>query len=79
MPQKRRVASFVSVIGFAVLATQLIQGSPAGAASPYKVVPGWGQLTAPLKWGEVPNVAIDPKGTVFVFSRSRLAALDASP
>ena len=70
MPRKRRIAFFVSVVGSSVLAAHLIQGSSAGAASPYKVVPGWGQLTAPLKWGEVPNVAIDPKGTVFVFTRS---------
>jgi sugar lactone lactonase YvrE len=70
MPAKRRIAICVSVAGLAVLATHLIQGSSAAAASPYTVVPGWGQLTAPLKWGEVPNVAIDPKGTVFVFTRS---------
>jgi hypothetical protein len=70
MPQKRRIAFFVSVVGLAVLAAHVIQGNSAGAASPYKVVPGWGQLASPLKWGEVPNVAIDPKGTVFVFTRS---------
>jgi DNA-binding beta-propeller fold protein YncE len=69
MAQKRRIAFLVPVVGLAVLAAHMIQVSPAGAASPYKVVPGWGQLTAPLKWGEVPNVAIDPKGTVFVFTR----------
>ena len=27
-------------------------------------------MPSPLKWGEVPNVAIDPKGTVFVFTRT---------
>jgi DNA-binding beta-propeller fold protein YncE len=70
MPKKRRLALFVSFVGLAVLAAYLIQGRPAGAASPYTVVPGWGQLTPPLKWGEVPNVAIDPGGTIFVFTRS---------
>jgi sugar lactone lactonase YvrE len=70
MLSTRRFAFFLSVVGLAVLAAQLIQGSSAGAASPYQVVPGWGQLAPPLKWGEVPNVAIDPKGTVFVFTRS---------
>ncbi|HWW82659.1 MAG TPA: peptidyl-alpha-hydroxyglycine alpha-amidating lyase family protein [Vicinamibacterales bacterium] len=70
MLSTRRLAFFLSVVGLAVLAAQLIQGSSAGAASPYQVVPGWGQLAPPLKWGEVPNVAIDPKGTVFVFTRS---------
>ena len=69
MPQKRCMLFLVPVVGLAVLVAHVIQ-VPAGAASPYKVVPGWGQLTAPLKWGEVPNVAIDPRGTVFVFTRS---------
>jgi sugar lactone lactonase YvrE len=70
MPQKHRIAFFMSVIGLAILAAHVIRGNSAGAASSYKVVPGWGQLAAPLKWGEVPNVAIDPKGTVFVFTRT---------
>ena len=70
MPQKRRIAFFVSGLGLVVLGAYAVQGSSAGAASQYRAVPGWGQLTAPLKWGEVPNVAIDPKGTVFVFTRS---------
>jgi sugar lactone lactonase YvrE len=70
MLQKRRIAFLIPVVGLAVLVAHVIQGSSAGAASSYQVVPGWGQLTAPLKWGEVPNVAIDPKGTVFVFTRT---------
>jgi sugar lactone lactonase YvrE len=79
MPQKRRVAFLVLLVGFSVLAAHLIQMSPANAASPYKVVPGWGQLTAPLKWGEVPNVAIDPKGTVFVFTRTEPPVVELNP
>jgi sugar lactone lactonase YvrE len=70
MPQKRHLAVCVLVVGSALLSARLIQGRSAAAASPYRTVPGWGQLTPPLKWGEVPNVAIDPKGTVFVFTRS---------
>jgi len=70
MPRKRRIAFCLPAVGLAVLAVHLFHASSAGAASPYTVVPGWGQLTAPLKWGEVPNVAIDPKGTVFVFTRT---------
>jgi sugar lactone lactonase YvrE len=42
----------------------------AHAQSPYKAVPGWGQLPGGEKWGEVPNIAIDAKGTIFVFRRS---------
>src|SRR5579862_3257298 len=70
MSQNRRIAFCVFVVGLAVPAARAIDGSSAGAASQYRVVPGWGQLAAPLKWGEVPNVAIDPKGTVFVFTRA---------
>jgi sugar lactone lactonase YvrE len=70
MPQKPRIAFLVTVVGVATLAVTFNHGNSAGAASSYKVVSGWGQLTAPLKWGEVPNVAIDPNGTVFVFTRT---------
>ena len=70
MPGKRRTTFFVSVAGLAIVAALTVQGNLAGAASVYRVVPGWGHLTAPLKWGEVPNVAIDPKGLVFVFTRA---------
>ena len=70
MPQKRRAALLISWICLAVIAAHVSRGDIARAASRYTVVPGWGQLSAPLKWGEVPNVAIDPKGTVFVFTRT---------
>lgn len=69
MPQKHHLAVSVLVLGSSLLSAMFIQGH-AAAASAYSAVPGWGQLTPPLKWGEVPNVAIDPKGTVFVFTRS---------
>ena len=61
------------------VAVHALQGSRLSAAASYKAVPGWGQLAAPLKWGEVPNVAIDPKGTVFVFTRTEppVVELDA--
>jgi sugar lactone lactonase YvrE len=70
MPQKRHIAVGVLVLGSALLLGQRIQGRAADAAASYTSVPGWGQLAPPLKWGEVPNVAIDSKGTVFVFTRS---------
>ena len=50
-----------------------------GAGAAYRAVPGWGQLPPPLKWGEVPNVAIDPKGTVFVFTRTEPPVVELTP
>ncbi len=70
MLQKRHLAVCVLVVGSALLSARLIRGRSVSAAAPYRAVAGWGQLAPPLKWGEVPNVAIDPKGTVFVFTRS---------
>ena len=66
-------------LAVALVAVHALQGSRLSAAASYKAVPGWGQLAAPLKWGEVPNVAIDPKGTVFVFTRTEppVVELDA--
>jgi len=55
------------------------QSSHLSAATAYKALPGWGQLPAPLKWGEVPNVAIDPKGTVFVFTRTEPPVVELTP
>ncbi|MFN7985500.1 MAG: hypothetical protein U0Q11_26975 [Vicinamibacterales bacterium] len=50
-----------------------------GAESRYTAEAGWGTLPPPLKRGEVPNVAIDPKGTVFVHrAPNRLAAVSTS-
>lgn len=70
MAQNRRVLLVVvSVVALAILTAHVIQAGSASGAPSYRVVPGWGRLSAPLQWGEVPNVAIDPKGTVFVFTR----------
>jgi sugar lactone lactonase YvrE len=79
MPRHHRFACCVLAVGLSVPAARVIRGSSADVASPYTVVPGWGQLTAPLKWGEVPNVAIDPKGTVFVFTRSEPPVVELNP
>ncbi len=40
------------------------------AQSAYKAIPGWGRLPGGESWGEVPNISIDAKGTIFVFRRS---------
>src|SRR3954465_15028428 len=68
--QRLRAVSGAIAIAAALLAVHPLPESHLSAGTSYKALPGWGQLAAPLKWGEVPNVAIDPKGTVFVFTRS---------
>ena len=70
MSQRVRAVVVAVAVAGAFPAVHGLQGSRVSAASVYKAVQGWGQLPAPLKWGEVPNVAIDPKGTVFVFTRT---------
>jgi sugar lactone lactonase YvrE len=69
MHQRVSALSGGIAVAAALVAVHALQVSQLSASS-YKAVPGWGQLAAPLKWGEVPNVAIDPKGTVFVFTRT---------
>ena len=68
------LAGLVCVAAFGILRTS------ARADSPYKAVFGWGQLPGGEKWGEVPNIAIDSKGTIFVFRRSEppVIELDAA-
>jgi DNA-binding beta-propeller fold protein YncE len=62
------------------IAACTIIGRPTRAESPYKAVAGWGQLPAGLKWGEVPGIAIDAKGTIFAFTRNEppVIELDAA-
>jgi sugar lactone lactonase YvrE len=79
MSQRVRTLAVCTAILFAICA---VHGLPIGrlsAATSYKALPGWGQLPAPLKWGEVPNVAIDPKGTVFVFTRTEPPVVELTP
>jgi len=66
-------------VAAALLAVHMLQGSQLSASTSYKAQPGWGQLAPPLKWGEVPNVAIDPKGTVFVFTRTEPPVVELTP
>jgi hypothetical protein len=52
----------------------------ADEASPYRLVPNWGQLTAPLAWGETPAITLDAAGRVFAFTRAEppVIELDAA-
>ena len=75
MNSHRRIVALASgVVVSTTLVFALLEAAPA-----YKAVAGWGQLPAPLKWGEVPNVAIDPKGTVFVFTRAEPPVIELTP
>jgi sugar lactone lactonase YvrE len=50
------------------------------AQSAYHAVPGWGALPNGEKWGEVPNLSVDPHGILFVFRRAEppVVELDSS-
>jgi len=74
----RALGAAIAIIA-AIAAVHGRQSSHLSAATAYKALPGWGQLPAPLKWGEVPNVAIDPKGTVFVFTRTEPPVVELTP
>jgi uncharacterized protein YjiK len=41
-----------------------------GEDPPYRLVPGWGELTPPLTWGETPAITLDASGRVFAFTRA---------
>jgi sugar lactone lactonase YvrE len=69
MCHRRRLAVLLSLAGLAGPAA-LPRPTVAAASSSYRAVSGWGHLAPPLQWGEVPNVAIDRTGTVFVFTRT---------
>jgi len=48
--------------------------------APYHAVQGWGQLPAGMSWGEVPGMAVDPRGRIFAFHRGEppIVEFDAS-
>jgi sugar lactone lactonase YvrE len=62
------------------LVTLTLGAAPRAEDAPYHLVPGWGQLTPPLAWGETPAITLDAGGRVFAFTRSDtpIIELDAS-
>ena len=70
MIMKRRVIALHVVAGFVALLAVGFVEAPTTAQSSYHAVIGWGQLPDSTKWGEVPNLAVDSKGILFVFRRS---------
>ena len=52
-----------------IIASLLV--SPASTQAPYRLVEGWGALPAGTTYGQVPGMAIDADGRVFVFHRNQ--------
>jgi hypothetical protein len=61
---------FLLPVTIAALLVAAAGGRSTRAQSAYKAVPDWGRLPGGAAWGEVPNVTIDPAGTIFVFRRA---------
>ena len=67
----KRQARFVPILaGCVVLLVLGLVERPTIAQSSYHAVSGWGQLPDGQKWGEVPNLAVNAKGVLFVFRRA---------
>ena len=49
------------------------------AEEPYHAIEGWGVLPQGMSWGEVPGLAIDATGRIFVFQRSQPPVVEFDP
>src|SRR5215813_5431695 len=66
---KRRIVTLpLAAIALALLGAGFAHSL--SAQSPYHAVIGWGQLPDGMKWGEVPNLAVNSKGVIFAFRRA---------
>ncbi|HEX4348235.1 MAG TPA: peptidyl-alpha-hydroxyglycine alpha-amidating lyase family protein [Vicinamibacterales bacterium] len=63
---KRLALLLVSAVLLALACLQ----RPTLAQAPFHAVPDWGALPNGDKWGEVPNLSVDPHGILFVFRRA---------
>ena len=54
----------------AIVALANAGAAPRAEDAPYRLVPNWGQLAAPLAWGETPAITLDAAGRVFAFTRA---------
>jgi sugar lactone lactonase YvrE len=50
-----------------------------GQGNPYRLVDGWAQLPANIKFGAVISVDVDPKGNIWVFHRADPMILEFAP
>jgi DNA-binding beta-propeller fold protein YncE len=67
--KRHGVAVRTAAIVFAFLVACFAERPPT-AQSSYHAVIGWGQLPDGMKWGEVPNLAVNSKGVIFAFRRA---------
>jgi len=67
--KRHGVAVRTAAIVFAVVVACFAE-RPTTAQSSYHAVIGWGQLPDGMKWGEVPNLAVNSKGVIFAFRRA---------
>ena len=67
--KRHEVAVRTAAIVFAFLVA-CFAVRPTTAQSSYHAVIGWGQLPDGMKWGEVPNLAVNSKGVIFAFRRA---------
>jgi DNA-binding beta-propeller fold protein YncE len=74
----KRHAALLSVIGGLVVFVALSLVSSA-APSSYHAVPDWGRLPNGMKWGEVPNLSVNPKGIIFAFRRADPPVVELTP
>ncbi|PYS05844.1 MAG: hypothetical protein DMG12_06070, partial [Acidobacteria bacterium] len=68
-----RVAAIIAAIVVSAVAAR-------AQDNPYRVVEGWPQLPASVKWGAVISVDSDAKGNIWVFHRNQppILKFDAS-
>jgi sugar lactone lactonase YvrE len=67
-----RIAMFAAAM-IVCAATVFAQGNP------YRLVDGWAQLPANIKFGAVISVDVDPKGNIWVFHRADPMILEFAP
>src|ERR1041385_5516616 len=65
----------------AMLAVMMLVSAAAvfGQGNPYRLVDGWAQLPANIKFGAVISVDVDPKGNIWVFHRADPMILEFAP
>jgi hypothetical protein len=67
-------AASVTILAVAALCAE--RSAPGAEEAPYRLVPHWGELTAPLAWGETPSISLDAGGRVFVFTRAETPVIE---
>src|ERR1700722_4863694 len=67
-------AASVTILAAAALCAA--RSAPRAEEAPYRLVPHWGELAAPLAWGETPSISLDAGGRVFAFTRAETPVIE---